>query len=75
MSVLVGLIVAGGAVAGGFLVAFVWAVRTGQFDDTVSPPLRILFDDVAPSSTSIRRSPVPSYATRFESAADDQPRS
>jgi cbb3-type cytochrome oxidase maturation protein len=45
MSVLPGLIAAGGLVAAGFLVAFAWAVRAGQFDDTVSPPLRILFDD------------------------------
>jgi cbb3-type cytochrome oxidase maturation protein len=48
MSVMVGLIAAGGLVAAGFLVAFVWAVRGGQFDDTVSPPLRILFDDPVP---------------------------
>ena len=33
MTVIVLLIAAGGAVAIGFLVAFVWAVRTGQFDD------------------------------------------
>jgi cbb3-type cytochrome oxidase maturation protein len=45
MSVIVLLIVAGGAVAAGFLGAFVWAVRTGQFDDTATPPLRVLFDD------------------------------
>jgi cbb3-type cytochrome oxidase maturation protein len=45
MSVIVLLIVAGGLVAAGFLAAFAWAVRTGQFDDTASPPLRILFDD------------------------------
>ena len=45
MSVIVLLIVAGGCVAGGFLAAFVWAVRAGQFDDTVSPPFRMLFDD------------------------------
>ena len=45
MSVIVLLIAAGGLVAGGFLVAFVWAVKSGQFDDTATPPLRILFDD------------------------------
>jgi cbb3-type cytochrome oxidase maturation protein len=45
MSVLPVLIAAGGLVAAGFLVAFAWAVRAGQFDDTASPPLRILFDD------------------------------
>lgn len=47
MSVLVLLIAAGGIVAGGFLVAFIWAVRTGQFDDTTTPPIRILLDESA----------------------------
>ena len=45
MSVIVLLIVAGGLVAAGFLLAFVWAVRTGQFDDTHTPAVRVLLDD------------------------------
>ena len=45
MSVIALLIAAGGSVALGFLAAFVWAVRSGQFDDTAAPPLRMLFDD------------------------------
>lgn len=45
MSVIVVLIVASVAVAGGFLAGFVWAVRSGQFDDTQTPAHRILFDD------------------------------
>ncbi len=32
-------------VAGGFLIAFTWAVKTGQFDDRVTPAIRMLFDD------------------------------
>ena len=47
MSVIVLLIVAGGSVAAGFLGAFVWAVRSGQFDDTCTPAIRILFEDDA----------------------------
>jgi cbb3-type cytochrome oxidase maturation protein len=27
------------------VVAFVWAVRAGQFDDTTTPAWRVLFDD------------------------------
>jgi cbb3-type cytochrome oxidase maturation protein len=42
------LIGAGGLVAGGFLAAFAWAVRSGQFDDTVTPPIRILLDEPRP---------------------------
>jgi cbb3-type cytochrome oxidase maturation protein len=52
VSVILLLIVAGGAVALGFLVAFVWAVESGQFDDTVSPPIRMLFDEEPPSPVS-----------------------
>jgi cbb3-type cytochrome oxidase maturation protein len=32
-------------VATGFLVAFFWATRNGQFDDNYTPSVRILFDD------------------------------
>ena len=28
-----------------FLGAFIWAVKTGQFDDNKTPSIRILFDD------------------------------
>lgn len=45
MTVIVLLIVAGGVVAAGFLAAFVWAVRSGQFDDTATPPVRMLLED------------------------------
>ena len=45
MSVIVLLIVAGGMVAAGFLGAFVWAVRSGQFDDTCTPAVRVLLEE------------------------------
>jgi cbb3-type cytochrome oxidase maturation protein len=32
-------------VAVGFLAAFLWAVRTGQYDDSYTPSVRILFDN------------------------------
>jgi cbb3-type cytochrome oxidase maturation protein len=28
-----------------FLGIFIWAVRSGQFEDNVTPSIRILFDD------------------------------
>ncbi len=34
--------------AGGFLGAFIWAVRRGQYEDTGTPPLRILAEDETP---------------------------
>lgn len=45
MSVIILLIIFSVIVATGFLIAFIWAVRTGQFDDTKSPSVRILFDE------------------------------
>lgn len=44
MSVVVVLIGFSILVAAGFLLAFLWAVRSGQYDDDVSPSVRILFD-------------------------------
>jgi len=45
MSVIILLLIASITVAAFFLGAFLWSVRKGQFDDEVSPPVRILFDD------------------------------
>ena len=32
-------------VAGGFLIAFIWSVKSGQYEDDYTPSVRILFDD------------------------------
>jgi cbb3-type cytochrome oxidase maturation protein len=39
-------------VAVGFLVAFLWAVKSGQYDDDISPGMRILFDDKTRESSN-----------------------
>ncbi len=44
MSAIIFLIFIGIIVAGGFLAAFIWAVRSGQYDDDYSPSVRMLFD-------------------------------
>lgn len=31
--------------ASGFLMAFIWSVKSGQMEDEYTPGLRILFDD------------------------------
>ncbi len=31
-------------VATGFLIAFLWSVKSGQFDDDYTPSVRMLFD-------------------------------
>ncbi len=48
MSVIVVLIGFSLLVAGGFLAAFLWAVRSGQYDDRHTPSVRMLFDDERP---------------------------
>ena len=45
MGVIFILIGAGILVAGGFLVAFLWAVKSGQYEDDYTPSVRILFED------------------------------
>ncbi len=45
MSVLILLIVISLAVAVAFLVAFLWSVRSGQYEDDYTPSVRILFDE------------------------------
>ncbi|SMG46206.1 cytochrome oxidase maturation protein, cbb3-type [Marivirga sericea] len=45
MNILVILIIVSLIVASGFLVAFIWAVRSGQFDDASTPSYRMLWDD------------------------------
>jgi len=48
MSVVVILILASLALGLLFLVGFVWAVRAGQYDDTSTPSMRVLPEDVTP---------------------------
>jgi cbb3-type cytochrome oxidase maturation protein len=45
MSAIFFLIIASLVVAVIFLGAFIWSVRTGQFDDHYTPSIRMLFED------------------------------
>jgi cbb3-type cytochrome oxidase maturation protein len=45
MSVIIILIIFSLLVAGIFLGGFIWAVKSGQFDDRYTPSVRILFED------------------------------
>ncbi len=44
-----------------FLIAFIWAVRSGQFDDTTTPAYRILIEDAPLSETSTQNLKKPSF--------------
>jgi len=52
MSIVILLAIIGVLVAGGFLLGFIWAVKSGQYDDTESPAVRMLFDDTKPVKSS-----------------------
>ena len=45
MTSIVVLIAASLIVAVGFLIAFIWSVRSGQYEDKYTPSVRMLFDD------------------------------
>lgn len=45
MEVILILIGASLLVAIGFLIAYLWAVKSGQFNDKHTPAIRILFED------------------------------
>lgn len=34
----------------GFLIAFIWSVRSNQYEDDYTPSVRILFDDTTPQA-------------------------
>ncbi|MFN5627670.1 MAG: cbb3-type cytochrome oxidase assembly protein CcoS [Bacteroidota bacterium] len=45
MEVIIILLSASILIAAGFLIAFIWSVKNGQYDDDYSPSVRILFDN------------------------------
>jgi cbb3-type cytochrome oxidase maturation protein len=45
MEVIIILLSASILIAAGFLTAFIWSVKNGQYDDDYSPSVRILFDN------------------------------
>lgn len=45
MQIILYIIIVSLLVAGGFLMAFFWAVNDGQYEDDFTPSMRILIDD------------------------------
>ena len=45
MNILIILILISLFVASGFVFAFIWAVKNGQFDDSYTPSIRILWEN------------------------------
>jgi cbb3-type cytochrome oxidase maturation protein len=66
MSVVLLLIAFSIVVAAGFLVAFIWSVRSGQYDDEYGHSVRILFQDDAPVATPPVSPPVESEKSELK---------
>ena len=45
MQIILALILISLIVAVCFLIAFIWAVKSGQYDDAYTPSVRMLFED------------------------------
>jgi cbb3-type cytochrome oxidase maturation protein len=56
MSVILVLVAFSVVLAGGFLAAFFWSVRNGQYDDPYSASVRILFEDEKPGAATVPES-------------------
>ncbi|MBI2927119.1 MAG: cbb3-type cytochrome oxidase assembly protein CcoS [Verrucomicrobia bacterium] len=52
MSVIFVLIPASIILAAGFLAGFIWAVRSGQYEDTCTPSMRPLLDEIGLSNSN-----------------------
>lgn len=55
MSVVIILVFVAIIMAGGFLIAFIWSVKNGQYEDTYTPSVRILFDDLPVNEDKVQR--------------------
>lgn len=57
MGILIILIGFSLTIAVGFFFAFLWAVKSGQYEDERTPSIRILFDPNAPESQTKKTKP------------------
>jgi cbb3-type cytochrome oxidase maturation protein len=61
MSVVLILLSASLTVAVGFLIAFIWSVKNGQYDDDYTPSVRMLFDETVVKVTDNSPGPKDSF--------------
>jgi cbb3-type cytochrome oxidase maturation protein len=55
MSAILFLIPISVLIAAGFLAAFIWAVRSGQFEDTCTPSMRVLTEEKSEPSKPFKQ--------------------
>jgi cbb3-type cytochrome oxidase maturation protein len=63
MAIIVLLISISLFIAIGFLISFLWNMKTGQYDDTYSPSVRMLFDDSIANKIDNNKNPDGKHAT------------
>ena len=54
MSAIIIMLVGSLIIAGGFLIAFLWCVKDGQYDDDYSPAHRMLFDNTKKKENKVK---------------------
>ena len=54
MTIIFVLIAISIVIAGAFLVSFLYFAKNGQFDDTYTPSVRMLFDDEPPITKKVK---------------------
>ncbi|MEN9449247.1 MAG: cbb3-type cytochrome oxidase assembly protein CcoS [Bacteroidota bacterium] len=54
MSAIIIMLVGSLIIAGGFLIAFLWSVKDGQYDDDYSPAHRMLFDNTKKKENKVK---------------------
>ena len=77
MSVVLLLIPLSVLFAAGFLAAYIWAVRSGQYEDTCTPSMRMLLDDRPPTKRgrdqcAAKEEPRPARAERDDEGGSAQ---
>jgi cbb3-type cytochrome oxidase maturation protein len=68
VSVILVLIGASLFVAICFLIAYIWAVRSGQYEDKYTPSVRILFDDeiITENNNSLKNNPMNNTSNKIK---------
>ena len=60
-------------IAVGFLAAFIWAVRSGQYEDTCTPSMRLLLEEKRrQTDQSAKMTPPDAQTSQNQSGAKDE---
>jgi cbb3-type cytochrome oxidase maturation protein len=57
-------------IAAAFLAAFIWAVKSGQYEDTLTPSMRVLLEDGNATNPDMSASQSMASSTNFSQPSD-----